>query len=97
MSVSTDAGGEESSPSGSVPSAESAPQLASSESTATLTGLNLTTAASTGSLRDSGSSTLWPSKSDDYELLSIIGIGATATVHKVSFGTRRPCLDYEKL
>ena len=96
MSVSTDAGGEESSPSGSMPSTESAPQLASSESTATLTGLNLTTAASTGNLRDSGSS-LWPSKSDDYELLSIIGIGATATVHKVSFVIHKSCVDYGKL
>lgn len=82
MSVSTDAG-EESSPSGSMPSAESAPQLTTSESTATLVPSQLTTAASTASLKDSGSLVLWPTKSDEYELLSIIGIGATATVHKV--------------
>ena len=92
MSVSTDAGGDDSSPSGSVPSAESAPQLTSSESTATLVPSQLTAAASTGSLRDSGISTLWPSKSDDYELLSIIGIGATATVHKVGLLFQTPSI-----
>jgi serine/threonine-protein kinase OSR1/STK39 len=39
--------------------------------------------SSTASLRDAvGQSTLWPSKADDYELQGIIGVGATATVHK---------------
>lgn len=80
MSASTDVGDDIS----SIQTVESAPQLSTSDSVVTLVPPSMPSAASAGNLKET-SVNLWPTKFDDYELLSIIGSGATAAVHKVCY------------